>query len=86
MSRAYDAKSRNGASHLMEMRLSQANLDLEYLEAAKAEIISHMREVCANCPCPERCEQDLGNSDWETGQEHYCPNAAAIDAFILGRM
>jgi len=86
MSRAYDAESKSGASRLMEMRLSQANLDLEYLEAAKAEIISHMREVCANCLCTERCEQDLENGDWETGQEHYCPNAAVIDAFILGQM
>lgn len=86
MSRENGEGLKNGASRPMDQRLSQANLDLEYFEAAKAGIISHMREVCANCPCPERCEQDLENGDWETGQNHYCPNAAVIDELILGRL
>lgn len=73
------------ASHLMEWRLSQANLDLEYLEAAKGALVLRMRRRCATCPTPERCERDLQNGDWEAGQNHYCPNAAVIDDFILGR-
>lgn len=85
MSREDETGPEHRASRLMESRLSQANLDLEYLEAAKAELVSRMRQACKNCPSPERCAQDLENSDWEAGQEHYCPNANTIDELILGR-
>lgn len=85
MPRKEERGPRNGASELMEWRLSQANLDLEYLEEAKAEIVSQMRLACADCASPERCARDLASGDWEAGQKHYCPNAATIDELILGR-
>lgn len=80
-----DATVGKNTPTVMGQRLEDAGLDIGYLREAQPSTYQRMRQVCSSCPNPDRCLRDLERGDWEAGQRHYCPNAAAIDLLIVTR-
>ena len=69
---------------LMRERLTQAGVDADYVEVAEPDLYHELQRICDTCPDPEACARDLARGDWEIGLREYCPNAAVIDALIIG--
>lgn len=70
---------------LVNDRLNEAGVDINYVREAEPAIYGELQEVCRTCPHPEKCARELLRGNWETGLSEYCPNAAAVDEIISGR-
>jgi hypothetical protein len=70
---------------LVDDRLTQAGVDIEYVRGAEPAMYDELQNVCRTCPHPEKCAPQLLQGNWEAGLSEYCPNSVAIDEYITGR-
>jgi hypothetical protein len=69
---------------LVNDRLAQAGVDIDYVREAEPAIYDELQNVCRTCPYTEKCARQLLQGNWEAGLSKYCPNAGAIDEYIAG--
>ncbi len=78
-------KPNAGPSVLLPQRLETVGLDPLYLKTEQRSVYRDLERACMRCPKWRRCARDLARGDAQTGLEHYCENAATIDALLLDR-
>ncbi len=70
---------------LLHRRMMVLGLDVGAWTRFEPLIIDDLRAVCAACPRPQRCADDLAtyadDPDWPDWRD-YCPNAAKLNMLV----
>lgn len=80
------AQHASGSADEMPRMMVALDLDPEAIARAEPEAYRDMQRLCSLCESKGRCDHDLAAGTAEVNYQHYCLNAATLQAFKAIRL